>query len=302
MSRSNSDIYWKGILEDLFADFLRFFYSNADELFDINRGFEFLDQEVEKLFPIGDPEYPQSVDKLAKVFTKEGKEEWILIHIEVQGYKGKKEFAERMFTYFYRIRDSYGKKVRSIAIFTDSNRHFHPTEYKYQEGDTSIVFKFKTYKIIEQDPGILEQSNSPFAIVILTVQLALKKNKLKTEDYLNLTTGLVRKMYLKGFKREKIVQLLRFIKLYVNFDIPEINAKFDKQVDILNKKTRTMGIIEQEMQIRKEEGRKEAMLESKTAFVKKLLHENIFTAEKIAELAEISIEFVQQIRKQLNLK
>jgi hypothetical protein len=28
------DSLWKGILEDLFADFLRFYFSNADEIFD----------------------------------------------------------------------------------------------------------------------------------------------------------------------------------------------------------------------------------------------------------------------------
>jgi hypothetical protein len=297
MARSNSDIYWKGILEDLFADFLRFFYPNADELFDINRGFEFLDQECEKLFPVGDPEHPKSVDKLVKLFTKESKEEWMLIHIEVQGYKDD-EFAERMFTYFYRIRDSFGKRVRSIAIFTDSNKRFHPGEYTYQEEDTSVIFRFKTYKVIEQDPVALEQSGNPFAVVILTVQLALKKKKLKADDYFTLTIDLVRRLYTKGFNKESIRQLLGFIKAYVDFDKPEINSKFDSEIDKLDNKTRTMGIIEQIAEIRAEEVAKK----KNAAFVKKLLHENIFTVEKIADLAEVSVEFVEKINKQVKLK
>ncbi len=45
------DTLWKGILEDIFDDFLRFMYPNADEIFDIGRGFEFLDKELEDLFP-----------------------------------------------------------------------------------------------------------------------------------------------------------------------------------------------------------------------------------------------------------
>src|SRR4029077_14734321 len=114
MARNNNDIYWKGILEDLFADFLRFLYPEADELFDFSMGFDFLDQEFEKLFPAGGPGHAKYVDKLVKVFTKAGStvgsrghetEAWILVHVEVQGYKDK-GFAERMFTYFYRIRDS----------------------------------------------------------------------------------------------------------------------------------------------------------------------------------------------------
>lgn len=296
MARSNGDIYWKGILEDLFADFLRFFYTNADRLFDIDRGFEFLDKELEQLFPEEDPEHPKFVDKLVKVFNKKGKEEWLLIHIEVQGYT-EKTFAERMFTYFYRIRDRYGKKVRSIAIFTDSNRRFHPKEYIYKEKDTSVVFKFKTYKIIEQNPAILEKSDNPFAVVILTVQLALQKKKLQ-EDSFNLTIDLIKQLYQKGFEKKRIVQLLRFIRLYVNFGKPEINAKFDDEVDKLNNKIRTMGILEQIQQMRIEE----TTLENKTTFVKNLLLNNkhTFTLQEIADIAEVSIDFVLEVKQQLD--
>lgn len=298
MARSNRDIYWKGILEDLFADFLRFFYPNADKLFDIARGFEFLDQEIEKLYPVGDPEHQKSVDKLVKVFTHEGKEEWMLIHIEVQGHKSKEDFAERMFTYFYRIRDSYGKRVRSITIFTDGNRSYQPNKYVYQEEDTTIIFRFKTYKILDQDPAALDASDNPSAGVILTVQLALRKNRMKTEDFFDLTVELAKRLYAKGFHKDKIRQLLGFLKLYVNFKNPEINSRFDKEIDKLDNKTQTMGIIEQIAEIRAEE----ATLESKTAFVTNLIQQTDFSDDKIASLAQVSIDFVLKIRNQLKLK
>jgi hypothetical protein len=50
------------------------------------------------------------VDKLVKVHLKDGKEEWLLVHIEVQGYPDE-EFSERMFRYFYKIFDRHGKRV-----------------------------------------------------------------------------------------------------------------------------------------------------------------------------------------------
>jgi len=40
------DYLWKGVLEDIFDDFLRFMHSNADEIFDFGRGIEFLDKEL----------------------------------------------------------------------------------------------------------------------------------------------------------------------------------------------------------------------------------------------------------------
>ena len=101
------DSLWKAILEDIFDDFLRFFFQNAEELFDFTKPFEFLDKELEQLFPSNPDDFtPKYVDKLVKVFTYEGTEKWILVHIEVQGSTDH-EFSHRMFQYFYRIYDKY---------------------------------------------------------------------------------------------------------------------------------------------------------------------------------------------------
>ena len=144
-----NDILWKGILENVYEDFLRFFFEAADDLFDIEKGFQFLDKELEQLFPAEELKSPKFVDKLVKVFTKSGTEEWILVHIEVQGYDDK-DFAKRMFTYFYRILDKYGRPVTAVAIFTDSNPKFQPREYAYDYLGTRCVFQFNTYKIADQ--------------------------------------------------------------------------------------------------------------------------------------------------------
>ena len=64
---NKNDILWKAILEDIFDDFLRFFYPNADEIFDFSKGFEYLDKELEQLFPPEQDQYePRYVDKLVK--------------------------------------------------------------------------------------------------------------------------------------------------------------------------------------------------------------------------------------------
>ncbi len=96
------DLLWKAILEDIFDDFLRFFYKEAEQLFDISKGFEFLDKELEELFPIDEGSDIRYVDKLVKVYLNDGQEKWILVHVEVQGYRDS-NFEERMFTYYYRL-------------------------------------------------------------------------------------------------------------------------------------------------------------------------------------------------------
>ena len=57
------------------------------------------------------------VDKLVKVYLKNGSEQWLLVHIEVQSDEDE-EFSLRMFRYFYRIFDRHGKPVVSLAIVT----------------------------------------------------------------------------------------------------------------------------------------------------------------------------------------
>ncbi|MCL1477826.1 MAG: hypothetical protein MH219_09940 [Marinobacter sp.] len=42
--------------------------------------------------------------------AQDGGETWVLIHVEVQG-EPEDDFAERMYTYQYRLRDRYGVDV-----------------------------------------------------------------------------------------------------------------------------------------------------------------------------------------------
>ena len=151
------DALWKGLIEDLIDDFLKFYFPNAEEYLDLNRKISFLDKELEQLFPNNQDEFnPKFVDKLVKVFTKAGKEEWILIHIEVQGNTDK-HFARRMFTYYYRILDKYEKPIMALAILTDKNKSFRPSSYESKFMETSVHYQFKTYKVLDADIQELEK-------------------------------------------------------------------------------------------------------------------------------------------------
>ncbi|HLZ88921.1 MAG TPA: hypothetical protein VKQ52_16815, partial [Puia sp.] len=112
------DALWKSILESTFEDFLRFFFRDADEVIDFHRGFEFLDKELAQLCISGRRRAPKVIDKLAKVYMRGGKEEWLLLHIEVQGYR-EPGFEKRMFRYCYRLMDKYEKPITAIVILTD---------------------------------------------------------------------------------------------------------------------------------------------------------------------------------------
>lgn len=337
---NRDDTLWIGtpkraILEDIFDDFLRFFVPDADQVFDLERGFVFLDKELEQLFPPEDDAYKnRSVDKLVQVYTREGAEKWILVHIEVQG-KADPAFGERMFTYFSRIFDKYRRPITAFAILTDGTKSFRPSEYAQSFLGTSLVYRFNSYKILEQPPDDLSKSNNPFAVVALVVQTALKRKKIAEEALLDLKLEVAKALLAKPFPKPKIRQLLNFLRYYVRFNEKDNRVKFDQGVDQFTNRKETVGLEEfliqratnegLEIGIRKGEkigirrGLKEGIKEGKIAGIKEgiregekkgldqkayavvanLIRQTAFDDEQIAGLTEVTLAFVQQVRREI---
>jgi hypothetical protein len=65
--RQNRDVLWKGVLEWIFDDLLRFLFPDADQVFDMKKGFAFLDKELAEIHPDQDKKTDtRIVDKLVK--------------------------------------------------------------------------------------------------------------------------------------------------------------------------------------------------------------------------------------------
>jgi hypothetical protein len=117
--RTDYDSPWKEIIESFFPQFLEFFFPNAYAIIDWTRRPEFLDQELQQLEP--DAEIGRRlVDKVAKVWLLDGEEAWVLVHVEVQGQYDRK-FAQRMYTYNYRLFDRHKKQVSFLSRKRDRN-------------------------------------------------------------------------------------------------------------------------------------------------------------------------------------
>lgn len=301
--RRTDDVLWKALLENVFDDFLRFFFSNADEVFDLSKDFTFLDKELADLFPYAEGQAPKHVDKLVKVFTKTGEAKCILVHIEVQGQKDK-DFGFRMFTYYYRILDKYRIPVTAIALLTDPVKAFHPSGYEVSFMGTGNSFYFNSYKVLQQDEEKLEKNSNPFAIAILTTLLALKSRKLNDDKLFELKFRLLRNLYRRNIPQKKIDGLLLFLQLYVNFEKPHYNLKFEKVIDELNNSRKTMGIREfvldraknEGLQKGIEKGIEQGVANKNLEFTTSLIRETSFDDEKIAHLVGVSPEFVKNVR------
>ncbi len=207
---SDFDTPWKEALDVYFEAFLAFFFAPIHAAIDWQRGYETLDKELQQIMP--DAETGRRyVDKLVQVWRRDGKPEWVLIHIEVQ-YSAEADFARRMFTYHYRLLDRYDRKVASLAVLGDEQEDWRPDRYAYDLWGCSIDFRFPIVKLLDfaAVEATLENEPNPFAMVVLA-HLKTRATDRDPAARQAWKLRLVKSLYERGLEREQIRQLFRFI-------------------------------------------------------------------------------------------
>ena len=210
MTPTDFDGAWKEALEQFFRPFLEFCFPDIAAHVDWPKGFEFLDKELEKVVhdaAMGD----LSVDKLVNVYRLDGKEGWLLIHVEVQSQTDK-DLPRRMYHYYHRIADRYGKAVVSLAVLADEHLSWRPNVYEEENWGCSIRFEYLVCKLLDYNkiPGALDASLNPIAIVV-AAHLAAQATRDKDEQRCILKVQLIRKLCEKGYTKQQVMNLFRLI-------------------------------------------------------------------------------------------
>ena len=103
----------------------------------------------------------------------------------------------------------------------------------------------------------------------------------------------------KGFSDQKVWAILKFLENYVLFEDPEMNRIFSEQIKSTDKNN-VMGIVEFVKQEGIEQGIKTGIEigrdETKRVFVQNLLREGNFSVEKIASVANVTVEVVNELK------
>ncbi|MEI2691083.1 MAG: cytosolic protein [Anaerolineae bacterium] len=209
-SQDSYDSPWKEVLETYTREFTAFFFPNAHDDIDWDRGYEFLDKELQQVTrdaSLG----PRQADKLVKVWRQGGDEAWVLMHIEIQS-QGETGFAERMYGYNHRLYDRYHRQVASLAVLGDESRSWRPNHFGYDLWGCRLSFGFPVAKLLDYRDRWqeLETSVNPFAIVVM----AHLKAQETRHDYMersNWKVLLIRRLYRAGYTRQDVINLFRFI-------------------------------------------------------------------------------------------
>lgn len=204
------DSPWKEALERYFEPFLGLLFPEAHSGIDWSRGYEFLESEFRAALPDAAVSR-RTVDKLAKVWTEEGEEAWVLVHVEVQS-QALAEFPRNMYIYNYRIFDRYDREVCSLGVLGDTRRSWRPDRWSYRRWgcEPGIVFPIVKLLDFEERWEELEQSDNPFAAVVMA-HLRTVSTRRRPESRRQWKLRIVRSLYEQGFQREQIIELFRFI-------------------------------------------------------------------------------------------
>jgi hypothetical protein len=223
------DSPWKEGLDHYFEACLAFFFPLAHADIDWGRGFEMLDKELQKI--IRQAKHGRRVvDKLVKVWLKDGQEKWLLIHIEVQARR-ERDFPRRMYVYNYRLFDRYDKEVISLAILADDDPSWRPSQYGYSRWGFRTGIEFPVVKLLDYaaQEQVLEASANPFALLVLAHLKALETRRAPA-DRKAWKVRLVKGLYKRGLNAEDVRQLFRFIDWLLELP-PALERMFREEID-----------------------------------------------------------------------
>jgi hypothetical protein len=217
---------WKEALELYLEPFLRLCFPIVHAGIDWNHLPIPLDKELQEI--VRDAQTGRRhVDKLFRVVRRDGVEEWLLIHIEVQSQPDPR-LSERMYRYHHRIGDRYDRPVVSLAVLADKAPRFRPGRYEVETWGCRVRFEYPTCKLLDLSDELLEGEDNPAAIVIAAhraaQRLARDPASRKTAKW-----QLTRRLYERGYTKEQILNLYRLIDWLIQLP-EELKIEFRDQV------------------------------------------------------------------------
>ena len=219
---------WKQIIDDELEEFFRFFFPQVHAAIDFRYGCQSRDKELAKIM-VGADVGDREADKLFEVQWRDGGQELVLVHVEVQA-QGERDFAQRMYVYNTRIWQRYGRPAVSLALLVDEDPQFRPDQFVREKGGCRLTFTFPVVKLLGyKSEEELEADPSPLAVASL-VQLGKLRAGSDMGRRLAIKLALARALYVRGYGRERLLKLFRFLD-YVLTLPEELSREFDRELE-----------------------------------------------------------------------
>lgn len=311
MIKNEQDSAWKDILDAYLKEFIEYCLPELSPLIDWSKGWVSLDKELRAITK-NKIKRKSLLDKLFKVVLKEGKEQWLLVHVEIQGTP-ETAFPERMFTYAYRSYDKYRQPIVSLAILTDNHPDWRPNQFRVGMVGSYLSLEFLAIKILDyaNQQAELDASKNPFSCVILGQLSALTSKHKPHRQRKEIKVALTRRLYEKGFNKQEIIHLYHFIDWLIGLP-EELEIEYQHEVYEIEETSKMayvssierIGIkkgmqqgIQQGMQQGKQEGMQKGMHE-KAAQVALVLLKKGFDLKEIFEITGLNQHQIDALKEE----
>ena len=205
--RADYDEAWKELLDEHLEAILSCFFSPVAAAIAWDRPVVFLDQELREV--IYDTTVQSfRVDRLIKVFRRDGAEQWLLVHLEIQSFR-EEGFAERMYHYNHGIHRAWGRQPVSLVILADLDQAWHPCEYVHEELGCETRFRFVTCKLLEELKRLEHDYRLP--AVAAKAQIEALRTVVDPQRRFEIRWRMTRALYDHGFSGEEIRQVYRIL-------------------------------------------------------------------------------------------
>lgn len=261
MEPDDRDSPWKEALDRYLEPFMRLLFPAAHAQVDWSRGWEPLNTELQQV--VRDAEVGRRfADRLYRVWQLGGAEAWLLAHVEVQGQVDP-ELPQRIYVYRYRIYDRYRRPIASLVVLADDDPSWRPERYADECLGSDLTLNFATAKLFDWTgrEAALQADPNPFALVVLAhlASLATRKDPVGRLDS---KWTLTRALYGRGYQREDILELFRFLDWLLALPQP-LARVFGERLAGLEEEVSTMPYVTSIERMAREDGRAEGRAEAR---------------------------------------
>jgi len=223
--RSDFDEAWKELFGTHLEGILDCFFPSVSVFIDWSKGFVFLDQELREV--IHDTNVNSfRVDLLVRLFRKNGDEQWLLLHLEVQSFR-EANFEERIYHYNHSIHKAFGRQPVSLVLLADLHENWRPKEYRHEELGCETRFRFLACKLLDELDRLSDDFRLP--AVAAKAQISALRTIGDPERRYEIRWRMTRALYQHNFTAEEIRAAYRLLSWMMRLP-KEMQLTFRKQV------------------------------------------------------------------------
>jgi len=108
--------------------------------------------------------------------------------------------------------EEYDRRVATLAVLADTQPDWRPDGFGYDLWGSRVRLEFPVIKLLEYESrwNLLEESPNPFAVIVMT-HLKAQATYRDAQGRLHWKLKLVKMLYHRGYRKEDILELFRFI-------------------------------------------------------------------------------------------